>query len=149
MRYLAIVLAIILLWAGQAEAGERSPAPPPARAIPKATKPPEPPIFIGTELAETSWWISPGGAVVGYDDLIPERYNPSGEWQKIRPTKDCPWRIKVVPEAEAEKLMNEGWEPFGVIPIFDLDIRGNGDFHFYGNEQYKIYLKKRVCEEEP
>ena len=38
-----IVLAIILLWAGQAGAGERSPAPPPARAIPIIRPMPIPP----------------------------------------------------------------------------------------------------------
>ena len=116
VKHLIFVIAISLLWAGQAG-------------------------------AETSWWISPGGAVVGYDDLIPDRYtNPSGEWQKIRtiPT-DCPWRIKVVPEAEAEKLMNEGWEPFGVDSILDFDVRGVGNHRLYTNE-HRIYLKRKVCE---
>ena len=102
--------------------------------------------LAGQAGAETSWWISPGGAIIGYDDLIPDRYtNPSGEWQKIRPIKDCPWRIKVVPEAEAEKLMNEGWEPFGVDSILDFDVRGVGNHRLYTNE-HRIYLKRKVCE---
>jgi len=92
-----IVLAIILLfawcvsllWAGQAGAGERSPAPPPTRAIPKAIKPPEPPGFIS--IGVTYEW---------YPSVEPVTY----EWYpSVEP--DCPWRIKVVPEAEAEKLM--------------------------------------------
>ena len=106
-----IVLAIILLWAGQAWAGERSPAPPPTRAIPIIRPMPIPP-------------------------------------DPFKDISNCPWHIKAVPEAEAEKLMNEGWEPFGV-----------------GSEEYKawdppegkwqkrvtklknmIYLRRKVCE---
>ena len=102
-------------------------------------------LFAGQTWAETSWWLTPDGAIVGYDDLIPETYpNPEAKWIKIetmpfppdpfKAISDCPWRIKVAPESEAEKWMNDGWKPFGVKP--NWKSVGNGSY---------IYLKKRVC----
>jgi len=115
-----IVLAIILLfawcvsllWAGQAGAGERSPAPPPARAIPIIRPMPIPP-------------------------------------DPFKDISNCPWRIKVVPESQAEKLMNEGWEFVKEYDVFVMDSGATEYRMRFGFHETKIILRKRVCEKKP
>ena len=138
LRFLILALLFGSL-AGQAGAGEISPAPPPTRAIPKAILPPVPPIFIGTELADSSLWLTPDGAIVGYDDLIPETYpNPEAKWIKIetmpfqpdpfKDLNDCPWKLRqAFSLEEAEDMLNAGWEYFAT---YKIGI---------------IIMKKRVC----
>ena len=168
---LCLICYSMLLWAGQAGAGEISPAPPPTRAIPKAILPPVPPIFIGTELADSSLWLTPDGAIVGYDDLIPETYpNPEAKWIKIEtmpfppdPFKDisnCPWRIKYIDLCGdwCDKVKKERYFYSDLIlPITDCpgDIKVNILNQYFKdgwelqapyNGERVIYLKKRVCE---
>ncbi|MFH2001620.1 MAG: hypothetical protein ABIK28_18190 [Planctomycetota bacterium] len=71
-------------------------------------------------------------------DIIPPT-NWRFQYPEAPQVNPCPWRIKSVPESEAEKLMNEGWEPFGTVE----KQRVTGYLVF--SEVY-IYLRKRVCE---
>jgi len=119
--------------------------------------------LAGQAGAETSWWISPGGAIIGYDDLIPERYSiPSDEWRRIKvlpfppdPFKDIsnrPWRTKEEPR------INDRWGRTFHLPVkwarelaypvdestFPCFIRLeklNGSVVYYWPEQPKGHIK--------
>ena len=138
-----IVLAN-LLWAGMAGAGEISPAPPPTQtsvSYPKS-------LYEGKNCAE-QWAI--------YDNnIIQSDYTP--DCQRPQQVNNCPWRIKVVPESEAEKLMNEGWGwvdavekeyvDWGPKECFVRDRAGNITGYQQTGMHRRgifIYLKKRVC----
>lgn len=80
---------------------------------------------------------------------------PGNKWKSIEPldlgdieSRPCPWRIKSVPESEAEKWMNEGWEPFGVTE--KLIWSPTSSQLLYSPEMSVrltfIYIRKRVCE---